>query len=197
MAYTRDDYIKDLYIAEHSSDSSERSNAKFRAELFERGRVNVIEKGFKEFEDQMPISDYEMAIWSCIAVSDAANELFSDTTDRIHFVSFLRDRYNGLEDYDENERPLIRQIRNRAADAYHLEKIMYSPSSQGHFSEMKKSRDDYVNSLIPLMRKYKEEYYDKKASGKSSGEDDGGAGCAVALIAVILLLIVLIRGCVG
>lgn len=196
MAYTKDDYIKDLYIAEHSSDASERGDAEYRAKLYERGRTNVIEKGYKEYADQIPISDYEIAVWGCLAVLNAADKLISDSGDRHAFITFLMERYNGFEDYDENERSLIRQIHNEAANAYHTEKAMYS-GSQDTFLALKKDRDHFEEKLVPLMKKYKEDYYDKHASGRNTDGDSGGGGCAVALIVVVLLIIVLVRGCVG
>ena len=35
--YTKEDYIRDLYIRDHSTNSHEKLDAKFRIELYERG----------------------------------------------------------------------------------------------------------------------------------------------------------------
>ncbi|OUO62069.1 hypothetical protein B5F74_02330 [Collinsella sp. An271] len=192
MSYTRDDYVKDLYIAEHSNDFSEREDAKHRAQLYDRGRIDVIKKGYPEFADSVQVSDYEMQIWSCLTLSRAVDRLFDDGGERDRFISFLMYRYAGFDDFDESERPLIRQIREIAANSYHMEKILYTlPPDK--FKTEKEGLDEDQDRLVPLLQEYRERYY---TQAHSKGESDGSAlgGCAL-LVIVALIIFIALKSC--
>lgn len=57
MAYTRDDYVRDLYIKDHGVSGSENSQAEQRIFFYENRRLREIEKAWPEYASKSSISD--------------------------------------------------------------------------------------------------------------------------------------------
>ena len=101
MAYTRDDYMSDLYISEHAH-GVEQTNASFRVRMYEQGRAGQIKGYASEGEDDWDPEFYDLSFNRMCEKVCAANELEN-------FKARVRDRRRNYEISDD-EQKLLHEI---------------------------------------------------------------------------------------
>lgn len=183
MAYTRNDYMNDLYISEHAH-GVEKTNARFRANMYERGRAGQLKGYALEKEDDQDPEFYDVSFTRVCGKVCAANELEN-------FKTRIRDRYGNYE-IPEGEQQLLHQISQelRQILAFRKSRNNYQAGSP-QWDKLQDAISVYEEKLETLLSDYHSTYYKPQREAENKGDDT----CFRLLAVVLVVLCLLPVGC--
>ena len=165
MAYTRNDYMNDLYISEHAH-GIEKTNARFRADMYERGRAGQLEGYALEKEDDQDPEFYDVSFTRACGKVCTANELEN-------FKTRIRDRHD-----------------NYGILAFRKSRNNYQAGSP-QWDKLQDAINVYEEKLETLLSDYHSTYYKPQRETENRGDDT----CFRLLAVVLVVLCLLPVGC--
>lgn len=179
MAYTRNDYMNDLYISEHAH-GVEKTNARFRADMYEHGRAGQLKGYTLEKEDDLDPEFYDVSFTRACEKVCTANELDN-------FKTRIRDRRGNYE-IPEDEQWLLRQIGQelRQILAFRESRHKYQAGSP-QWDKLQDAISECEEKLEALLSDYRSTYY--KPQREAGNKEDGAFFRLLAVVLVVLCLL--------
>lgn len=191
MTYTRDDYIKDLFVAEHARHGTEQTNARFHVDMYEKGRAGQL-NGFKSTDTRRPEQEpgFDDIHFRKICARVCTGYELND------FTNHIAHRWAGFEG-SEDEQRLLQQIHHILKDIISFRKT--AADYQGGSPEWNKLWDMVMykeEELERLLTDYHSAYYKPQRKSENKADDITFRLVAAFLIILCLLPIGCAASCV-